>query len=200
MVPSPVAVPVTRAQRRPGPRPRRHDPVGGDPGVDCKRSTKAGAETPATRGIAIVGHPGSERSTKAGAETPATPALCAGPWRRPARSLNEGRGRDPGDTLHPSVGSTWLKPAQRRPGPRPRRHLHRRRDGQAHRGARSTKAGAETPATLPLPAPVLALCVGAQRRPGPRPRRHENHSYESSLSIPRSTKAGAETPATHGIH
>ena len=110
------------------------------------RSTKAGAETPATRydpphrRIQI-----GARSTKAGAETPATPP--AGPCdSATSYALNEGRGRDPGDTRSDHADDQATIGAQRRPGPRPRRHpvlaplelLVVRR---------STKAGAETPAT-----------------------------------------------------
>ena len=64
-------------------------------------------------------------------------------------ALNEGRGRDPGDTLYV------------------------RREGGAC-GNRSTKAGAETPATLVLEDLQFAV-------------------------DDRSTKAGAETPATRSL-
>ena len=137
---------------------------GRDPGdtslpIRCKhhaqvsdRSTKAGAETPATHAqrpsaqFMVMLH----RSTKAGAETPATrpcdasraysssSSLNEGPGPRPRRhvkrlpnrrpvrlrTLNEGRGRDPGDTRQVVYGRPVcrLESAQRRPGPRPRRH------------------------------------------------------------------------------
>ena len=69
------------------------------------------------------------------------------PRRRPPGSpLNEGRGRDPGDTPDALCAGGCL-------------------------GARSTKAGAETPATPPT-------------------------SFRARVSLRRSTKAGAETPAT----
>ncbi len=61
--------------------------------------------------------------------------------------------------------------AQRRPGPRPRRHVV-----LVHVGAvvdpRSTKAGAETPATHARMSTFAPSTEIAQRRPGPRPRRH----------------------------
>ena len=63
---------AARAQRRPGPRPRRHDVIGVGGGVVLGRSTKAGAETPATRGGRVEAVANRGRSTKAGAETPAT--------------------------------------------------------------------------------------------------------------------------------
>ena len=110
------------AQRRPGPKPRRHAHHGRAVSGGPSRSTKAGAETPATLVVVVVVSVKlSPRSTKAGAETPATPT--------PA-------------TLYVTLNS----PAQRRPGPKPRRHRPRRRQ-HPHRLARSTKAGAETPAT-----------------------------------------------------
>ena len=89
--------PGSYAQRRPGPRPRRHEKSRRVHGDGRGRSTKAGAETPATRFI-----PPSESTG--------------------SRSLNEGRGRDPGDT--PPAADEVLGPLRR-----------------------STKAGAETPAT-----------------------------------------------------
>ena len=211
-------MPFSPAQRRPGPRPRRHsralslpsrssslnegrgrDP--GDTGLPLAhdtasmrlRSTKAGAETPATPSARTRHRTDDPRSTKAGAETPATPGyearylllvtpLNEGRGRDPgdtrngwpvacaSSSLNEGRGRDPGDTI--SFAPNWNARsfAQRRPGPRPRRHHQRAADVRRKRH-RSTKAGAETPATRPY---------------GP----------EGPGAHARSTKAGAETPAT----
>ena len=167
----------------------------GSPGSDPTRSTKAGAETPATRPPPRRCVVGGQRSTKAGAETPATPLLLPPrSSRNRARStkagaetpatlsspashaliigtLNEGRGRDPGDTRWKGrlsrsrstlnegrgrdPGDTYRSPrrrrsfpcAQRRPGPRPRRHT----------GVKLTSC-------------IWTRC--AQRRPGPRPRRH----------------------------
>ena len=139
------------AQRRPGSRPRRHP--GGDPAIvvaECVRSTKAGVETPATLRETMT-RPGFglARSTKAGVETPATPYLAlramsysssaqrrpgsrprrhyyystTGGVRRISRTLNEGRGRDPGDTRRHAPSNQWREHlAQRRPGSRPRRH------------------------------------------------------------------------------
>ena len=109
------------------------------------RSTKAGAETPATRDAASRLPRFHRRSTKAGAETPATQSPARG-TRSGTATLNEGRGRDPGDTSTTVSWLSWAVSAQRRPGPRPRRH---------------TSWG-----------PRLHPCRIAQRRPGPRPRRH----------------------------
>ena len=118
------------------------------------RSTKAGAETPATRSTDDSrGLPSTvwcaqrrpeprprrhrigqrvpvwvaERSTKAGAETPATPRILPEVGTL-LRALNEGRSRDPGDT----------------------RTCREYADVQIP-FARSTKAGAETPATRVAP-------------------------------------------------
>ena len=135
------------------------------------------------------------RSTKAGAETPAT---AAGD-----QSANEGRSRNPGDSR--------LRVAQRRPEPKPRRQCapgSRRPEPKLHLSegealnegrsrnpgdrvgrcgdghCRSTKAGAETPATDPYlerstkagaETPATArLALGAQRRPEPKPRRQSH--------------------------
>ena len=177
--------PISNAQRRPGPRPRRHSPCPPEirslsrlraqrrPGPRPRRHSYELPSRPRWRSPSLnEGRgrprrhhevPGSVRrpmcvcpirSTKAGAETPATP-LTGCPLRASGqlfpRPLNEGRGRDPGDTS-PSIRERQLpctaQGAQRRPGPRPRRHLAvmRRRSVTAH--------------------------FGAQRRPGPRPRRH----------------------------
>ena len=61
---------MSAAQRRPGPRPRRH--VLASAAMPDARSTKAGAETPATLGFLCGINDLDVRSTKAGAETPAT--------------------------------------------------------------------------------------------------------------------------------
>ena len=139
-------------------------------GVDDLRSTKAGAETPATVGGRPALRLEQERSTKAGAETPATVGgdfgektghitLNEGRGRNPGDSrrcsgsrsgrpaLNEGRGRNPGDRPSGTLTSHTPLTAQRRPGQKPRRQLC----GFEHGGSlpdRSTKAGAETPATV----------------------------------------------------
>ena len=117
------------------------------------RSTKAGAKTPATPSLQETKQQTTLRSTKAGAKTPATPR---GRERTPRESdaLNEGRSQDPGDTHRrhnshcgrkrrstkagaktpatPVVYSPRLpfcKCAQRRPEPRPRRHITQAPDG-----------------------------------------------------------------------
>ena len=162
--------PRRSAQRRPGPRPRRHYRFE-DAGVVEARSTKAGAETPAIQRN-VADHLGVQtRSTKAGAETPATLGLTN---RSPDAGfpLNEGRGRDPGDTLANRCETF---------------HLHR-----------STKAGAETPATHPE---VLIYMTDLERstKAGAETPATRQGSLGLTSAPDRSTKAGAETPATHGI-
>ena len=122
------------AQRRPGPRPRRHRcSRRRDAGPLETRSTKAGAETPATPLTVLAPcSSGDKRSTKAGAETPATQVV----------------------------------------------HLHVAPDLRSQQ--RSTKAGAETPATqCPAVQPPRhrGRPSAAQRRPGPRPRRHTRQHF-----------------------
>ena len=187
---------VHSAQRRPGPRPRRHTVTaldgslisaplnegrGRDPG-----DTGAASSPPApTRRALNEGRgrdPGDTprchvhqpflrtRSTKAGAETPATPPRSGG-VAETGPPLNEGRGRDPGDTLHPDchrpLGAALNEGRGRDPG-----DTHAGTLAACGLHPRSTKAGAETPAT-----PESARIGRGQLQR-------------------RSTKAGAETPAT----
>ena len=148
--------------------------------ADQPRSTKAGAETPATHHLLDVMVTLDHRSTKAGAETPAT--LGCHRNRRVALPRSTKAGAETPATPHTvATSSIRLISAQRRPGPRPRRHP---RPGTvaARLHIRSTKAGAETPAT-----PGGSRCrphapASAQRRPGPRPRRHPNR-VPSSASL-----------------
>ena len=213
-------MPGVCAQRRPGHQPP--DPRRGGSHLSQRRSTKAGASTPATpasltttvrlsasalnegRGI----NPGDTRrirsslrawqprSTKAGASTPATRESSRQRPSRTAHPLNEGRRINPGDT-------------------------HERSRARRRADARSTKAGASTPATPRLPRARLlttskSLNEGrastpatpanlmyhwstdgrAQRRPGHQPRRHSRSLAAREEARQRSTKAGASTPAT----
>ena len=161
---------IIHAQRRPGSRPRRHLV----PSMEMA-SPMFAQRRPGSR-------PRRHRET------------CRSLWWQPPRSLNEGRGRDPGDTRHPlpshpahrslnegrgrdpgdtvglGVGLGVARSAQRRPGSRPRRHNRIEAVDRRHH-LRSTKAGVETPATHVPPV-------------------HTRHLAR------RSTKAGVETPAT----
>ena len=91
--------------------------------------------------------------------------------RRPIVPLNEGRGRNPGDTILDAAFDGVEGIAQRRPGSKPRRHVLT----IAH-----------------LDHDVTTLNEGRGRNPG--------DTREGCLSVPgfsaRSTKAGVETPAT----
>ena len=209
------------AQRRPGREPRRHSR--GRPGRHGRMALNEGrgANPGDTWWGRAVGATGQRRSTKAGARTPATRPPCpCGPGARP--SLTEGRGANPGDTLQRTV-STHTTPttlnegrganpgdtcvsrstarpswrAQRRPGREPRRHSARRVVCGRDR-LRSTKAGARTPATPPptraVRPPRRALNEGRGANPGDTPR-----LPGCVCAMPRrSTKAGARTPATPG--
>ena len=186
------------AQRRPGPRPRRHVRVVRIDAAHEVRSTKAGAETPATRLRIPDPIPADVlRSTKAGAETPAT--LCTPPRlvEVDVESLNEGRGRDPGDTRAYGADFKDLEERSTKAGAEtPATRWPRSRMG-ASDGSRSTKAGAETPATQFAARwperPVRPLNEGRGRDPGDT---LELLRAELELDLLRSTKAGAETPAT----
>ena len=157
------------AQRRPGPRPRRHLYLIERMFFRMVRSTKAGAETPATpswaRSTRTSRSPLNEGRGRDPGDTRQRPRYPEG-----CNPLNEGRGRDPGDTRRPLVTVTGTRYAQRRPGPRPRRHstaawnalpiyIAQRRPGPRPRRH------------APFSIAMVASC-GAQRRPGPRPRRH----------------------------
>ena len=158
------------------------------------RSTKAGAETPATRRVPVVHVLIDRRSTKAGAETPATrrdpregyrtsTTLNEGRGRDPGdtigfglpdahyTTLNEGRGRDPGDTPPPYDGADDPLAAQRRPGPRPRRHAPPVRWVRMIRWPLNEGRGRD-PGDTRIGLMLESVFSNAQRRPGPRPRRH----------------------------
>ena len=182
------------AQRRPGREPRRHLPIDAHNGVALRRSTKAGARTPATLDQAADQVDGSARSTKAGARTPAT-LVNAGAevvgqnlaQRRPGREPRRHH-QLPGrcnDTSGRSTKAGARTPATPPPRPRPR----------TRRPRRSTKAGARTPATPTCWVPLDAS-RSAQRRPGREPRRHRTPAPQGDPVQRRSTKAGARTPAT----
>ena len=135
------------AQRRPGPRPRRHlQHIGRDDAV-ALRSTKAGAETPATP---------PSRSSRCHRRSPAQRRPGPRPRRHmtavrvPSTGCSAQRRPGPRPRRHCAATSLSNRPtlrAQRRPGPRPRRHRQYRRRPVTN-SHRSTKAGAETPATL----------------------------------------------------
>ena len=157
------------AQRRPERQPRLHFLWRVEASEQVRRSTKAGASTPATH----VGrwHPGHtrRRSTKAGASTPATPDQSADRCRVPD-SLNEGRSVNPGYTYPPWYDMQNCHCAQRRPERQPRLHLQAVHV-QVHRHVRrSTKAGASTPATpaqtCMCATPTIALNEGRSVNPG----------------------------------
>ena len=184
------------AQRRPGPRPRRHVLEGPHHELDEVRSTKAGAETPAT-----------PRPPMRTLPTRATAQRRPGP--RPRRHWRD-------ESAAAVAGA-----AQRRPGPRPRRHRLRELPCSGRGSPRSTKAGAETPATrCPRPDVVLEVNrrstkAGAETPATPPARGAPNRRRSSlnegrgrdpgdtgrmtpelTIQTRRSTKAGAETPAT----
>ena len=139
------------AQRRPGLEPQRHrgGPV---PRPRCtRRSTKAGARTPATHVLTPVAPQVVTRSTKAGARTPATPG-----WNTGSLTTIVAAQRRPGLEPQRHVqayvrGFVAASNAQRRPGLEPQRHW-RRWPEERQALCRSTKAAARTPATRPASA------------------------------------------------
>ena len=159
------------AQRRPERQPRLHRPAlrrptgrsrslnegrSVNPGYTASRrmhappsrnrSTKAGASTPATPGIAAVAAAIDGHAQRRPERQPRLHPGRADPSGHPVASLNEGRSVNPGYTRRKQVG---------------------------HRGAkRSTKAGASTPATPGGWSTDAYGRVPAQRRPERQPRLH----------------------------
>ena len=148
-----------------------------------------------TRPTRSIRASGSRRSTKAGAEAPATRGRSGRSTATPT-TLNEGRGRSPGDTSADHPDTIPSEYAQRRPGPKPRRHMFRSPipvgslPAQRRPGPKPRRHG-------PVSTTVLADTL-AQRRPGPKPRRHPAVHQGGPRGVRRSTKAGAEAPATRG--
>ena len=216
---------MSSAQRRPGREPRRHAPPGsavrhsreplnegrganpGDTGLQPvplrpqRRSTKAGARTPATPTPSTQVIRCSSRSTKAGARTPATLGRqrvvhCL------LDALNEGRGANPGDTRGQRAVLRRRPIAQRRPGREPRRHFGLCAQGFSGSSPLNEGRGANPgdtrqvttlePKTYPLnegrganPGDThgcstmgVPLSV-AQRRPGREPRRHDRSRHSA---------------------
>ena len=171
------------AQRRPELKPRRHQiHVAPVDGADLHgRSTKAGAQAPATPVPAEPGAGCFVRSTKAGAQAPATldgdPADSA---RGASRSTKAGA-QAPATRSCVRLRSAQVGGAQRRPELKPRRHIPGRH-GDALATLRSTKAGAQAPATHGEYLGQLGDMVIAQRRPELKPRRHVSvHAPPSRL-------------------
>ena len=140
---------ASNAQQRPGREPRRHVRPLRAHDRPLRRSTKAGARTPATPET-LAGAPQSTsgRSTKAGARTPATRSSATASSSG-GRLAQQRPGREP--RRHQKQAETLADEiiAQRRPGREPRRHRQR---GwlRSLRRRRSTKAGARTPGDTPL--------------------------------------------------
>ena len=200
-----------------------------------QRSTKAGASTPATHagcpilrlhGLATALNEG--RSVNPGDTDGSTPPFQRRPERASSlRALNEGRSVNPGDTCGGCWIRSWTSSAQRRPERQPRRHdqnrstpadAQRRPERQPRRTAerrascrgiaRSTKAGASTPATPCRTQPSRPRAIVRSTKAGAstpatldrtlnEAERQPRRQYGlRTLPLRRSTKAGASTPAT----
>ncbi len=187
-----------RAQRRPGHQPRRHS-----------RSLAAREEA-------------RQRSTKAGASTPATPLFIFSECFA-TRDAQRRPGHQPRRHAATRVVQIVGIPAQRRPGLQPRRHSNvaryeyydhgraQRRPGHQPRrhvsldlrpiclAARSTKAGASTPATPPRPRRGAQRLSALNEGRGINPGDTSGRCVSACRIRGRSTKAGASTPATQGL-
>ena len=183
------------AQRRPGREPRRHSPGRPRAGRASGASLNEGrGANPGDTRSALPLRPAAPRSTKAGAQTPATPTTSGlSGWRR--WSLNEGRGANPGDTPAQWDTGQGSRIAQRRPGREPRRHQRSRRrawpsssaqrrpgrEPRRHQPILEWRGRLETPLNEGRganPGDTRAVSArearrrAAQRRPGREPRRH----------------------------
>ena len=184
----------TSAQRRPGPRPRRHSPRGCCSSW-CRSSLNEGrGRDPGDTATTIRSWSRSLPLNEGRGRDPGD-TVPPSSTRQPSYPLNEGRGRDPGDTRR-RCGSCDPFPTLNEGRGRDPGDTLTEDEAANHVDARSTKAGAETPATLGLamglPYRACTLNEGrgrdpgdtcrcrkmahalpnAQRRPGPRPRRH----------------------------
>ena len=159
----------SRAQRRPGAYPRQSRTVDRIRPVDRGAQRRPGAYPRQSSRRHLHRDPQCRRSTKAGGVPPAIPAT---PSARPyaSVSLNEGRGRTP--------GNPWLGDV------RPLHLLNR-----------STKAGGVPPAIPGLVVGNTYLVWLAQRRPGAYPRQSLPAEREQVRCDLRSTKAGGVPPA-----
>ena len=184
------------------------------------RSTKAGARTPATHRRPAVRRsraPGAQR--RPGREPRRHTSPASAPRPRP-RTLNEGRGANPGDTGRYATEPCVRRSAQRRPGREPRRHPRcsrcpgwlfpplnegrganpgdtwRKRLGVEPRPAPLNEGRGANPGDTPRAMPSSSPMTTAQRRPGREPRRHLAERAAVGRHTTRSTKAGARTPAT----
>ena len=183
------------AQRRPGPRPRQHGKGGRcsisciqslnegrglDPGNTSSRTTGSVSRSPLNEGRGL--DPGNTAGWRGRPNTSAT-ALNEGrgldpgntspsPSPRPRpRPLNEGRGLDPGNTPRGGEPPPSTAPLNEGRGLDPGNTAGLGGCAPAEI-ARSTKAGASTPATHVNDVLNELRVKIAQRRPGPRPRQH----------------------------
>ena len=182
------------AQRRPGLSPRRHWSGRGATSRG-RRSTKAGALTPATRASDLQDMlTGLARSTKAGALTPATPregrearsTPLTPATHPPAQRSTKAGALTPatlGGMRRPPPGGLVGLDAQRRPGLSPRRHL-RTASADSKAAANAQRRPGLSPRRHAEGRPVTAgprVPRRAQRRPGLSPRRHQYRASDALL-------------------
>ena len=189
------------AQRRAGPRPRRHQimQVAGEGDFTAQRRP---GPRPRRHALIVPFLISSLRAQRRPGPRPRRHRRLPGAFRYPFSIAQRRPGPRPRrHALSRSERLSDSRAAQRRPGPRPRRQI-RDRQGSGGQQHRSTKAGAETPATprdrsRDVPALLLRSTKAgtetpatqvetplvydhwwvAQRRPGPRPRRHGYDSH-----------------------
>ena len=182
----------------PTPRCRCRRGVVDPAGSTCRwRSTKAGTGDPATPGVYVrIEADQPLRSTKAGTEAPATRSGTTAPCRS-SMSLNESRDRSPGNTG--AVYDGRLRDGRRSTkvgAEAPATPLPvQGRLQRIHR--RSTKAGTEAPATQPPVSSRTPPTPRAQQRPGPKPRQHKSLWFTASFEWPTAQQRPGPKPRQH---
>ncbi len=159
-------------------------------GAEARRSTKAGARTPATRTRAVAQGIQGERSTKAGARTPATHERVPGFDAHRLRSTKAGA-RTPATPRPPAGACRSSRPLNEGRGTHPG-------DTCTHFSTAPAACRAQRrPATPRGVCRAAAVCSSLNEGRGTHPGdTHPITQAAAPVSDPRSTKAGARTPAT----
>ena len=159
-----------------------------------RRSTKAGARTPATRVVPSATRCAPDHAQRSPGLEPQRHPPCSPTCSRSSRSLNEGRGSNPSDTparrgsreSPPSLNEVrGSNPSDTSPHTLAARSAHPLNEGRGSNPSDTGVLGQHQHG------PAIA-----QRRPGLEPQRHRGPGSASARAGHRSTKAGARTPAT----
>ena len=189
-------IPTVIAQRRPGREPRRHShSIAHGHSCISRAQRRPGREPRRHR----VGAQATGRLPSLNEGRGANPGDTDGRARQPAgaAALNEGRGANPGDTRSAARDMDMWRPwtLNEGRGANPG-DTARAEDRVVQAGARSTKAGARTPATHRHPPAAAVIVATRSTKAGARTPATRAHRRADDTTTARSTKAGARTPAT----